>query len=155
MPGCINSGFNSARANLRQSPLRSSKMRTLLVCLLLLADTGRPNTEQQIRRALRAGTGIVELPAGTTEIYTELEIPPNAHDLEIRGAPSGSTLRAADRFRGRAIFAALAANNIRFHDFAIDGNRGVIARPAGLPPSDVPFARFTPNNGLLLAKVSG
>lgn len=121
-----------------------------LAWLLLLATP-----EQQIRQAVRAGSGLVQLPAGVIDISSEIELPANAHDLEIRGADSGTTLRAADRFYGRAIFSARAGRNLRFSNFSIDGNREHLARPVGLPPSDVSFSRFTVNNGLLLENVEG
>lgn len=121
-----------------------------LAWLLLLATP-----EQQIRQAVRPGSGLVLLPAGVIEISSEIELPANAHDLEIRGADSGTTLRAADRFYGRAIFAAPGGRNLRFSNFDVDGNREHLARPAGLPPSDVAFARFTVNNGILSENVEG
>ncbi|MDQ6663382.1 MAG: hypothetical protein M3Z23_03205, partial [Acidobacteriota bacterium] len=121
-----------------------------LTLLLLVASP-----EQQIRQAVRAGTGVVQLPPGIVEISSEIELPADAHNLEIRGASSGSTLRAGDRFHGRAIFSGNAGKNLRFTDFAMDGNREKLARPAGLPPSDVTFARFTTNNGLLLQNIEG
>ncbi len=120
----------------------------LLALFLLLASP-----EQQIRQAVRAGTGVVQLPPGIVEISSEIELPAEARDLEIRGAGSGSTLRAGDRFHGRAIFSARRGKNLRFANFTIDGNREKLARPAGLPPSDVTFSRFTTNNGLLLENI--
>ncbi|MGI8988753.1 MAG: right-handed parallel beta-helix repeat-containing protein [Bryobacteraceae bacterium] len=121
-----------------------------LALVLLVASP-----EQQIRQTVRAGTGVVQLPPGIVEISSEIELPSDAHDLEIRGAGSGTTLRASDRFSGRAIFIARAGKNLRFTNFVIDGNREKLARPAGLPPSDVPFSRFTANNGLLVENVQG
>ncbi len=121
-----------------------------LTCLLLLATP-----EQQIRQAVRAGSGLVRLPAGVIDISAEIDLPANAHDLEIRGDDAGTTLRATDRFYGRAIFSGRGGRNLRFSNFSIDGNREHLARPAGLPPSDVSFARFTANNGLLVENVEG
>ncbi len=110
--------------------------------------------EAAIRRALQAGTGTVVLPAGVTGVQHEIAIPPGAHDLEIRGAASGSTLRTADRFQGRAIFRCERATRIRFRNFAIDGNRNAIERPSGLPGFSTPFAYFTLGNGILAAGVA-
>ncbi len=110
--------------------------------------------EAAIRRALRAGTGTVELPAGVTEVREEIAIPPGAHDLEIRGAASGSTLRAADHFEGRAIFRCERATRVRFLNFAIDGNRYAPERPRGLPGFSTPFAYFTGENGILAVSVA-
>ncbi|MDQ2898658.1 MAG: hypothetical protein M3Y07_02525, partial [Acidobacteriota bacterium] len=122
-----------------------------LLALLLLSAS----PERQIRQAVRAGTGIVQLPPGIVEISSEIELPADAHDLEIRGAGTGTALRAADRFYGRAIFSARGGRNLRFANFAIDGNREKLARPAGFPPYDVPFSRFTADNGLLIENVEG
>lgn len=110
--------------------------------------------EAALRRALQAGTGIVELPAGLTEVEAEIAIPLGAHDLEIRGAASGSTLRAADRFQGRAILRCERATRVRFLNFAIDGNRNALERPGHLPGSSTPFADFTVGNGILAVTVA-
>ena len=115
-----------------------------------LAVPGSESTgEARIRRALRAGTGVIELPAGEIEISSELSIAAGAHDLEIRGAPSGTTLRAARGFRGRAIFVCESASHVRFAGFTIDGNRAQLEPRSGLPPSNQPFAQFTRGNGIL------
>ncbi len=113
--------------------------------LLLLAPS-----ERTVRDALQARTGVVELPAGVFEIAAEITLPEGARDLEIRGAAAGTVLRAAAGFRGRAILAARSAKNLRLAGFAIDGNRGANEKRGGLPPSDVPFARFTASNGVLI-----
>ena len=109
--------------------------------------------EAAIRGALRAGTGKVELPPGVSEVRAEIEIPPGADNLEIRGAVSGSTLRASDRFRGRAIFRCERGRRIRFENFAVDGNRNALERPSWLPGFSTPFARFTEGNGILAVGV--
>lgn len=137
-------------------------MRLAALAALLIAASAlvsqRPKVdttpEALIRRALRAGTGMVELPAGVAGIQAEIEIPPGAVDLEIRGAASGSTLRASDHFQGRAIFRCERANRVRFTNFAIDGNRNVLERRSGLPGFSTPFARFTGGNGVLAVNVA-
>jgi hypothetical protein len=67
---------------------------------------------------------------------------------EVRGAASGSVLRAAADFHGRALI-VVRGNHVRLHDFAVDGNREQLESRLGLPGYDVPFARFTPANGVL------
>lgn len=104
-----------------------------------------------IREAPR--TGLVVLPAGVFEIASELAVPEGARDLEIRGAASGTVLRAAPRFRGRALLRVKSAARVRIANLTMDGNRAALARPAGLPPSDVPFSRFSEDNGLLAEDV--
>src|SRR5438445_13217345 len=122
----------------------------LAACWLIGLKAPESNSaEAGIRLKLRAGTGIVDLPAGTVEISSELDIPDASRDLEIRGAAAGSILRAADGFRGRAIFRCERAERIRFTGFTIDGNRRSLERPSGLPGFSTPFARFTRGNGIL------
>src|SRR6476646_5757914 len=100
-------------------------------------------------------TGIMQLPPGVVEIAAEVLLPPGAHDLEIRGDPASTVLKMSDRFQGRALFAASGGRRIRFHNFTIDGNREALEQRTGLPPSEVPFARFTRNNGILNEGVDG
>src|SRR5664279_6659036 len=67
---------------------------------------------------------------------------------EVRGAASGSVLRAAADFHGRALI-VVRGNGVLLRDFAVDGNRRKLEARLGLPGYDVPFARFTPANGVL------
>src|SRR5215470_14291983 len=117
---------------------------------LLQLPSARPGTsgEAAIRRALTAAGGAIDLPAGVVEISGELLIPAGAHDLEIRGAPAGTTLRATDHFHGRAIFQCERARHVGFSGFIIDGNRSAIERRTGLPGFSTPFARSTMGNGI-------
>jgi hypothetical protein len=85
----------------------------------------------------------------------ELLVGPRAHNLEVRGAPSGTTLRASNRFHGRALIRCDSASLIRFSGFAIDGNRTALERPSGLPPFNRSFAEFTAGNGILAVDVTG
>jgi hypothetical protein len=118
-----------------------------LLASLLLAFAA--TQESAIREAIQRGTGLVQLPAGVIEISSELAAPAGAHDLEIRGDPSGTVLRARAGFEGRAILTLKSAARIRLADLTIDGNRAALEKPAGLPPSNVPFCRFYRSNGLL------
>src|SRR6185437_15808215 len=108
--------------------------------------------EAQLRIALQAKTGAVILPAGVIEISREIILPADAHDLDIRG--TDTTIKAASTFRGRALIVIPAGKNIKIHDLSLDGNRGAIARPLGLPPSEAMFSRFYPNNGLVAEGVT-
>lgn len=109
-------------------------------------------TEAELRAALRAKTGAVTLPAGNIEISSEMVLPGDAHDLDIRGA--GTTITAAPTFRGRALIVIPAGRNIRIHDIALDGSRDAVARPLGLPPAEAAFSRFVPDNGILAEGVT-
>ena len=83
------------------------------------------------------------------EISRELAIPEGALDLTVEGHPAGTTLRAADDFQGRGLLVLRGARRVVVRNLSFDGNRSAVGRPAGLPPSDVPFSRFTPANGIL------
>ena len=100
-------------------------------------------------------TGVMELPAGVVEVSAELEVPAGAHDLTIRGAKSGTILRATPVFTGRAIFTSKGAAGLRFENFEIEGNRAALSKPQGLAPSDVPFVKWTRNNGILIEGATG
>lgn len=121
---------------------------------VLLVPSPPLSSEGTLRRALLSGTGVIELPAGVADLSRELIVGPRAHDLEVRGAPSGTTLRASSRFRGRALIICDSASRIRFTGFTIDGNRAALEHPSGLPPSNRSFAEFTANNGILAVHVT-
>jgi hypothetical protein len=67
---------------------------------------------------------------------------------ELRGSASGSVLRAAADFHGRALI-VVRGNHVLLRDFTVDGNREKLESRLGLPAYDVSFARFTPGNGVL------
>src|SRR5436305_12437690 len=71
---------------------------------------------------------------------------------ELRGS-AGTVLRAASDFHGRALI-VVHGDHVRLRDFTMDGNRSQLEARLELPPYDVPFARFTPNNGVLAEGVS-
>ena len=128
----------------------------MTVSILLLFLAAAPTPETQLRTALAAKTGMVTLPAGTIEISREIVLPPDAHDLDIKGGSTGATtiIKAAATFRGRALIVLPAGKNIRIHDLSLDGNRDAVGRPTGLPPSEAMFSRFTQNNGILAETVT-
>jgi hypothetical protein len=120
----------------------------------LLLPSPPPAIDAALRRALFSGTGAIELPAGVIDVPLELAVGPRAHDLEIRGAPSGTTLRASSHFRGRALIRCDSASRVRFTGFTIDGNRTALEHPFGLPPSNQSFAQFTAGNGIVAVHVT-
>jgi Right handed beta helix region len=107
----------------------------------------------RVRSLLTARTGTVRLPAGKIEISSELKLPAGAHDLTIIG--DGTTLRASAKFTGRAILSCSGCRNITLRGFAIDGNRNTLEKPLPLAPTDVPFSRFYPDNGILIEDTDG
>src|SRR5260370_23321351 len=92
----------------------------------------------------------VQLAPGTVEVHTEMVL---EDDAEVRGAASGSVLRAAADFHGRALI-VVRGNHVLLRDFEVDGNRQKLDARLGLPGYDVPFAHFTPGNGVLAEGVS-
>jgi Right handed beta helix region len=102
-------------------------------------------------------TGTVRLPAGVSEISSEIRLPEGAHDLTITGVNHGTrtTLHAGANFQGRSIFSCLGCRRITFRNFAIDGNRQALERPTPLPPSDKSFSIVFPNNGILIEDTEG
>lgn len=90
-----------------------------------------------------------QLPPGVTVLHSEMVV-----DSELSGAAGGSTLRMAADFSGRAAV-VVKGKNVRLHDFSIEGNRATREQRVGLPPSNVPFAKFTTGNGILAEGVAG
>ncbi len=99
-------------------------------------------------------TGTVRLPAGVTEISSELKLPDGAHDITIAGG-GRSTLRASANFHGRAIFSCHGCRNIHFTNFSIDGNRAALEKPLPFAPSDKTFASVFGDNGILMEDTDG
>jgi hypothetical protein len=97
------------------------------------------------------GRRILQLPAGVVEVRSEMVV---GGLTEVRGARSGTVLRAAPGFAGRAIIVA-RGDGVRLRDFTVDGNRDALEVRAGLPPYDTPFARFTRGNGVLADGIAG
>jgi len=131
--------------------LRLAAVAALVIAALALEwlePQAETTGEAAIRRALRTGARI-QLAGGVTQNRAEIELPSGVSDLEIHGDASGSTVRASDHFRGRAVFVCERSNNVRFTNFAIDGNRDDLEQRSGLRGFSTPFARFTPGNGIL------
>jgi len=126
-----------------------------IVFLAVLFLTGcSQSPEARIRATLASQTtGVIRFPPGEIEISSELTLAPGAHDLAISG--SGTRLKAADNFKGRAILVLENAERIHLHDFAIDGNRGKLAKPLEMAPPENAFRVWYPNNGVLANKVAG
>jgi len=89
---------------------------------------------------------VIALPPGIVEFDAEMSVPGLA---VVEGHSTGSTVRASDRFRGRALFVTSGSTGVTFRDFTIDGNRAVLEQRTGLPDSITPFSRFTRANGIL------
>jgi hypothetical protein len=92
---------------------------------------------------------VIQLPPGIVDVRSEMSVD---GATEVVGAPSGTTLRAAQGFQGRAVIVVHGAGAI-LRDFSIDGNRDALEARTGLPAYDKPFARFTRGNGVLAEDV--
>jgi len=132
----------------RQSCLQPAFSRRLSVLALLCTSCSHPPDVSQ-------RTGILKLPPGIVTLHRELTLAEGAQNLEIRGNPAGSTLRAAPDFQGRALIYSKGAANLRLTGFRIDGNRAALEKPVGLPTSDTPFARYYRNNGIVVENAAG
>ncbi|MEI9973409.1 MAG: right-handed parallel beta-helix repeat-containing protein [Ignavibacteriota bacterium] len=91
------------------------------------------------------GSRRIQLPAGTIELHHEMLI---GDGMELSGAPSGTTLRAAGDFDGRALLVAHGAR-IALRNLTLEGNRDRLEQRTGLPPSNKPFSQFTRDSGVL------
>jgi hypothetical protein len=89
---------------------------------------------------------VTVLPAGIVELDRPMDVAPG---MELRGAPGGTTLHMANGFQGAAAV-VVQGDNVRLHDFEIDGNRAALEMRQGLPEYDQPFSRFTTRNGILV-----
>jgi len=130
-------------------------MRAISIISALLLLTGCGDGEARLRRLLQQTSGTVDLPAGEFELSSELAVPDGARDLEIRGAGSGTLLRASAKFNGRAMLRLGRGAGVRITGVSFDGNREALEKRAGLPPSDVPFARHFSGSGILADQVQG
>lgn len=99
-------------------------------------------------------TGVVRLASGTVDLHQEVVLTAAAHDLEIDG--TGVELRLAPDFKGRAAIVIPGGRNIRISGLKVDGNRAQIHHATeGLAPWNLPFAKFTKDNGILAENVTG
>src|SRR5262245_8212156 len=113
-----------------------------LVAVLAVVAAAVAMLSSSPRRAVK------QLPPGVTELRSEMVV-----EGDLAGDPSGSILRMMPDFQGRA--AIVVQGSARLHDFSIEGNRQTNEIRNGLPPYDVPFARFTRGNGILIARAAG
>jgi parallel beta helix pectate lyase-like protein len=123
--------------------------RAVLLAAVLFTAGCRTKDERWLRDALAAG-GRVALPPVQIDVSSEIVIPKGARDLDVAGAGARSILAAAPGFRGRAVLVLEKGARVRFYDFRISGPRHAPQPPQGLPPSHLPFARFTQSSGLLI-----
>lgn len=122
-----------------------------LILLSICSCSRKPSEE--VQALLDKGTGVVNLPAGTIELNTELRVPPSAHDLEIVGQPT-TVIRASREFQGRALLTISDAKGIRIRGVQFDGNRTELDRRIDRPPAGTAYAQHFTSNGILLTNTS-
>jgi hypothetical protein len=134
--------------------MKSISLLFLAVPLLLLpVKAQQPNSEAQLRTLLQAKTGAVTLPSGTIEISREIVLPPDAHDLDIKG--SNTILKMSSAFRGRSLLSLPAGKNIKIHDLMLDGNRAAFPQRVPAPQASAMLSRVIANNGIVAENVAG
>ncbi|HTW67046.1 MAG TPA: right-handed parallel beta-helix repeat-containing protein [Bryobacteraceae bacterium] len=116
---------------------------------IVTQSCSRRTPEQALPAEFQRTTGRIELPAGTIELHSPLELAAGAHDLEIEGNRAGSVLRLAADFRGKAAIVGHNSSNVRVSGFQIIGNRAAFTTAKYLPPSDVTFADYYDANGIV------
>ena len=123
---------------------------------ILLSSCERPaSPEALLREALtKQSMGVIRLPAGDLVISEPLRSPKGAMQMEIRGSGNSRVVASKD-FKGAALIVAEQAKNLVFADFAIDGNRGELAKPFEIAPPENAFRVWYPNNGILADEVDG
>ena len=110
-------------------------------------------SESALREAFTRQTGEIRLPPGTTILTQPLEVSADARDLVISGT-ANTVLRASPKFTGRALIHIRGGTRISLRNFTLAGNRAALARPIGMPPSNVPFHRYYDNNGIVAEGVT-
>ena len=93
---------------------------------------------------LAAEARVITLKPGVTEISEEYVV---ADGDTLRGARSGSTLRASAKFKGRAV--VVLGSGSTLERVTIDGNRTKLMRSLPIAPYDRAFLSFYDNNGIV------
>lgn len=133
-----------------------SRLRLPLVAALVLMTACGGSPEAKLRRTLaKQLTGVIQLPAGTIEVSSELTISPGAHDLEIVGTAGGSTLKASAAFHGAAILVLDRARNIRLRNFSVEGNRETAPKRLDMVPPENALRVWYADNGILADRTEG
>jgi hypothetical protein len=88
------------------------------------------------------------LAPGVTELDAPLVL--SGDDLQLMGAPGGSTLKASARFEGPALIVARGLKRLSISRLKIDGNRAAHGRPIAIAPYDQAFRDFYDRNGILI-----
>jgi hypothetical protein len=129
------------------------KKLALLAALAVLLGCGT-SPEARVRKLLATQwTGVIQLPAGVIDVSSELQLAPGAHDLQIVG--SGTVLRAADGFHGRAIIVGDSVRHIALRNISIQGNRRALLKPLEMAPPENAFRVYYQDNGVWFDRVEG
>jgi hypothetical protein len=105
--------------------------------------------ETTLRAEFHRRTGSITLPPGVTELHKPLQFDAGAHDINLRGDASGSTLLLAKDFEGRAAILGVNVANVRLEKFQVIGDRAGLVSNLYLPASNVRFADYYDRNGVV------
>jgi hypothetical protein len=113
-------------------------------------NCGRGANGNAVQSALNRAQPIVELPAGQTRLDQPLVFPKGAHNIQLRGNPSGSTLVLNQGFKDAAAILIDDASNITLSGFSILGDRTDLKTDLNLPTREAAFADYYPANGIVV-----
>lgn len=97
----------------------------------------------------------IELKPGITELSTPMILEAADDGVHLRGAPGGSTLKAAANFQGEALIVARGVKHLSIERLKLDGNRAALEKPFPIAPYDKAFVDFYPLNGILIDNAEG
>lgn len=97
----------------------------------------------------------IELKPGVTELSKPMILEAAEDGVHLRGAPGGSTLKAAANFEGEALIVARGVKHLSIERLKLDGNRAALEKPFPIAPYDKAFVDFYPLNGILIDNAEG
>lgn len=97
----------------------------------------------------------IELKPGVTELSKPMILEASGDGVHLRGAPGGSTLKAAANFQGEALIVARGVKHLSIERLRLDGNRAALERAFPIAPYDKAFVDFYPLNGILIDNAEG
>lgn len=126
-----------------------------MTCCALAFGQVRARTEAAIQAQLDAGKTTITLPAGMVSVHRPIVLPRGARGLRISGHPSGTILKVARDFEGRAVLVGKDLEGVALTAFEIDGNRDQLPpHPLGIPPWEDRFIDFYDRNGIVVERSS-
>ncbi|MBC8164930.1 MAG: right-handed parallel beta-helix repeat-containing protein [Bryobacteraceae bacterium] len=116
----------------------------MLIALLLAASA---MDDISVAALLKGVPRQILLPAGIITVRSPIRVP---RGFSLRGHAGGTTLRAAQHFKGKAIL--ICESDVDLSHLSIDGNRAAMAQSSEIPPADRSFIVFYDRNGIVANK---